>query len=99
MCRYHYFYFSWHRNYVIILFLIQNIFEADRIWAMVDEYGLAAFNWAFEIAKKKRPKVALPYLEEVLKNRDGPTGNDPVAGAAAANKILESGEIIDFNGE
>ena len=52
-----------------------------------------------EIVKKNRPKVPLAYMEEVLKNRDGPGGNDPVAGAAAANKILESGEIIDFNSE
>ena len=78
---------------------LKNIFEADRIRAMVDEYGLAAFKWAFEIAKKKRPKVPLSYLEEVLKNRDGPDGNDPVAGAEAASKILESGELIDYGSE
>jgi len=78
---------------------VKNIFEADRIRAMVDEYGLDAFKQALDIAKKKRPKVPLAYMEEVLKNRDGPVGNDPVAGAEAANKILESGELIDYGSE
>lgn len=78
---------------------LKNVFEAERIRAMVKEYGLDVFRNALEIVKKKRPRAPFPYLEEVLKNRDGPAGNDPVAGAAAANKILESGEIIDFNSE
>lgn len=78
---------------------VKNLFEVDRIRAMVEEFGLDAFRNGVEILKKARPKVPLPYLEEVLKNRDGPGGNDPVAGAEAANKILESGEIIDFNSE
>ena len=78
---------------------IKNIDEAERIRAMVDEYGLAAFRKALDVVKKKRPRAPFPYLEEVLKNRDGPDVNDPVAGAEAANKILESGEIIDFNSE
>ena len=78
---------------------IKNIDEAERIRAMVDECGLAAFRKALDVVKKKRPRAPFPYLEEVLKNRDGPDVNDPVAGAEAANKILESGEIIDFNSE
>lgn len=78
---------------------IKNIDEAERIRAMVDEHGLAAFRKALDVVKKKRPRAPFPYLEEVLKNRDGPDANDPVAGAEAANKILESGEIIDFNSE
>ena len=78
---------------------VKNIFEVERIQAMLEEYGLEAFRAGVEILKKARPKVKvpLPYLEEVLKNRDGPVGNDPVAGAAAAQKVLEGGEIIDFN--
>ncbi len=76
---------------------IKNIYEAEQIGAMVTEYGLAAFRDGIEIIKKKRPKVPIPYLEEVLKNRDGPGGNDPVAGAEGAQRILERGEILDFN--
>ena len=78
---------------------VKNIFEVERIQAMLEEYGLEAFRAGVEILKKARPKVKvpLPYLEEVLKNRDGPVGNDPVAGAAAAQKVLKGGEIIDFN--
>ena len=78
---------------------IKNIVEAERIRTMVKEFGLDAFRKALNVVKKKRPRAPFPYLEEVLKNRDGPGGNDPVAGAEAANKILESGEIIDFNSE
>ena len=79
---------------------VKNLYEVDRIRAMVEEFGLDAFRNGVEILKKARPKVPLPYLEEVLKNRDGPTGkNDPAAGAEGAKRIMESGEIIDFNSE
>ena len=79
---------------------VKNLFEVDRIRAMVEEFGLDAFRNGVEILKKARPKVPLPYLEEVLKNRDGPAGkNDPVAGAEGAKRVMESGEIIDFNSE
>ena len=79
---------------------VKNIYEAERIRAMVEEYGLEAFRNGVRITKNAKARVPLPYLEEVLKNRDGPAAsNDPVAGAEAANKILESGEIIDFNSE
>ena len=77
---------------------VKNIYEAERIRAMVEEYGLEAFRNGARITKNAKARVPLPYLEEVLKNRDGPAaGNDPVAGAAAAQKILKDGEIIDFN--
>ncbi len=78
---------------------VKSITEAERIRDMVADFGMDAYKQALEIVKKKRPKVPLAYMEEVLKNRDGPSCNDPVAGAAAANKILESGEILDFNSE
>lgn len=79
---------------------VKNLFEVERIRAMVEEYGLDAFRNGVEVLKKARPKVPLPYLEEVLKNRDGPAGkNDPVAGAEGARRIMESGELIDFNSE
>lgn len=77
---------------------VKNIYEAERIQTMVEEYGLEAFRNGVRITKNAKARVPLPYLEEVLKNRDGPAaGNDPVAGAAAAQKILKDGEIIDFN--
>ena len=77
---------------------VKNIYEAERIRAMVEEYGLEAFRNGVRITKNAKARVPLPYLEEVLKNRDGPAAsNDPVAGAAAAQKILKDGEIIDFN--
>ena len=80
---------------------VKDIFEVERIQAMVEEYGLEAFRAGVEVLKKARPKVKvpLPYLESVLKNRDGPAGNDPVAGAEGAKRIMESGEIVDFNSE
>ena len=79
---------------------VKNLYEVERIRAMVEEFGLDAFRNGVEILKKARPKVPLPYLEEVLKNRDGPAGkNDPVAGAEGAKRIMESGEIVDFNSE
>jgi len=79
---------------------VKNLFEVDRIRAMVEEYGLDAFSDALRVIAKARPKVPIPYLEEVLKNRGDPPAagkNDPVAGAAAAQRMLEGGEIIDFN--
>jgi len=79
---------------------IRNIYEAERIRAMVEEYGLDAFSDALRVIAKVRPKVPIPYLEEVLKNRGDPPAsgkNDPVAGAAAAQRILEGGGIVDFN--
>ena len=78
---------------------VKSITEAERIRDMVADFGMDAYKQALEIVKKKRPKVPLAYMEEVLKNRDGPGGNDPVAGVEAANKILESGEILDFNSQ
>lgn len=80
---------------------VKNLFEAERIRTMVEEYGLDAFSDALRVIAMTRPKVPLPYLEEVLKNRGDPPKaagrNDPVAGAAAAQRMLEGGEIIDFN--
>lgn len=79
---------------------IRNIYEAERIRAMVEEYGLDAYSEALRVIAKARPKVPIPYLEEVLKNRGDPPAsgkNDPVAGAAAAQRILEGGGIVDFN--
>ena len=79
---------------------VKNLFEVERIRAMVEEYGLDAFSDALRVIAKARPKVPIPYLEEVLKNRGDPPAagkNDPVAGAAAAQRMLEGGEIIDFN--
>lgn len=77
---------------------VKNIYEVERIQTMVEEYGLEMFRNGVRITKNAKARVPLPYLEEVLKNRDGPAaGNDPVAGAAAAQKILKDGEIIDFN--
>ena len=77
---------------------LKNIHEAELIRAMVEDYGIDRFKDAVEIAKQKRPKVPFPYLESVLRNnKNSPPHNDPVAGAAAALKLLESGEILDFN--
>ena len=79
---------------------IRNIYEAERIRAMVEEYGLDVFSDALRVIAKARPKVPIPYLEEVLKNRGDPPAsgkNDPVTGAAAAQRILEGGGIVDFN--
>ena len=77
---------------------LKNIYEAEQIQAMVEDYGLPAYKEAVQITKNKRPKVPLPYLESVLRNNKGsPQHNDPVAGAAAAERLLETGEIIDFN--
>ena len=77
---------------------LKNTYEAEQIQAMVEDYGLPAYKEAVQITKNKRPKVPLPYLESVLRNNKGsPQHNDPVAGAAAAERLLETGEIIDFN--
>jgi len=79
---------------------LKSITEAEKIQAMVEEYGLTAFKEGMKIVKDKRPKAPLPYLESVLRNNKGsPQHNDPVAGAAAAERILERGELVDFNTE
>ena len=78
---------------------LKNIQEAEQIQAMVEEYGIDKVKDALQITIRKQPKVPLPYLESVLRNnRAGPQKrNDPVQGAASAQRIIESGELIDFN--
>ena len=79
---------------------LKNVYEAEQIEAIVAEYGIERFKEALKVVIRKRPKVPLPYLESVLRNnKDCLQHNDPVSGAAEAQRILESGELIDFNSE
>lgn len=79
---------------------LKNLDEVEHIKAMVEEYGIDRFKEAVKIAVHNRAKVPLPYLESVLRNnKASPQHNDPVAGAASAQRIIESGEILDFNSE
>ncbi|MBQ9698259.1 MAG: phage replisome organizer N-terminal domain-containing protein [Acidaminococcaceae bacterium] len=80
---------------------VKNLYEVERLRAMTEEYGLTVFAECLQLVKKARPKVPIPYLEQVLKNRGDPPKaagrNDPAAGAAAARQMLEGGGIVDFN--
>lgn len=79
---------------------LKNIDEAEQIKAMVEEYGIYRFKEAVKIAVQNHARVPLPYLESVLRNnKASPQRNDPVTGAASVQKIIESGELLDFNSE
>lgn len=77
---------------------LKNLDEVEQIKAMVEEYGIDRFKEAVKIAVQNRARVPLPYLESVLRNnKASPHRNDPVTGAASAQRIIESGELLDFN--
>ena len=76
---------------------LKNIDERDLIYDLVSQYGLQRFKDSVDKAKRNGGR-SLNYVDAVCRNNKGhPAHNDPVAGAAAAEKILETGEIIDFN--
>ena len=77
---------------------LKNVYEAEQIKSMVEDYGIERFREAVQVTERNRAKVPLPYLESVLRNnKASPQRNDPVTGAASAQRIIESGELLDFN--
>ena len=79
---------------------LKNVYEAEQIKSMVEEYGIERFREAVQVTERNRAKVPLPYLESVLRNnkaspRGKPAGNlknDAKAGMQRALEILEGDE-------
>lgn len=79
---------------------LKNVYEAEQIKSMVEDYGIERFREAVQVTERNRAKVPLPYLESVLRNnkaspRGKPAGNlknDAKAGMQRALEILEGDE-------
>ena len=79
---------------------LKNVYEAEQIKSMVEDYGIERFREAVQVTERNRAKVPLPYLESVLRNnkaspRGKPAGNlknNAKAGMQRALEILEGDE-------